>query len=219
MASVVAYTKSQLIERCKRHMANGFANSSFSASDREVLLYIDQAVASTMIGQVFALAKVEGNLVMPEAYLTTYVFTNLAQNTTTSEWFTTLPQPPVSLPLGYSINRVYFASSINGVSQEVLPIKAKRRGYRNNMPRPAGAEYWTENSILWVTANDGSPLLSLNLYVQMAKTRTDDINETMAIPDDALEMIFTNVIGKLKDRLQLPQDIISDNLPSGNKAS
>jgi hypothetical protein len=218
MASVVAYTKKVFIERVKRHMNDGFPNSSFGASDKEILLYIDEAIAFSLVGQVYEQAKIEGTLVMPEAYLTTTIQT-LAQDVNTSEWYTTLPQPPVSLPLGYSVNRVYFASTMNGVSQDVLPVKAKRRGYRNNMPRPAGAEYWVEGSKMWVTANDGSPLFGLNLYVQMAQSRTDNINDAMNLPDDIIEGVFNKVIAKLTNRLQLPKDVISDNLPAGNKGS
>lgn len=218
MASVVAYTKKVFIERLKRHMNDGFPNASFGASDKEILLYIDEAVAFSLVGQAYEGAKVEGNLVVPEAYLTTYSL-SLLQNVNTGEWYTTLPQPPVSLPLGYSINRVYFASTSDGVSQEVLPISAKRRGYRNNMPRPAGAEYWVEGSTLWVTANDGSPLFGLTLYVNMAKSRSDDINETMNLPDDIIEGVFNKVIAKMTNRIQLPSDIVNDNLPAGNKTS
>lgn len=218
MASLIPHTKKMLVERCKRHMNDGFPTASFGASDNEVLLYIDEAVAFSMVGQVYEQAKIEGNLAMPEAYLTTYSL-SLLQNINTGEWYTTLPQPPVSLPLGYSINRVYFASTMNGVSQEVLPISAKRRGYRNNMPRPAGAEYWVEGTTMWVTANDGSPLSGLTLYVNMAKSRTEDINETLNFPDDIIEGVFNKVIAKLTNRLQVPKDIISDNLPAGNKTS
>jgi hypothetical protein len=218
MASVVPQTKKMLIERLKRHMNDGFPSASFGASDREILLYIDEAVAFAMVGQAYEQAKIEGNICVPEAYLTTYSL-SLLQDINTTEWYTTLPQPPVSLPLGYSISRVYFASTMNGVSQEVLPITAKRRGYRNNMPRPGGAEYWVEGSRLWITANDGAPLNGLNLYVSMAKSRTDDINETLNFPDDIIEGVFNKVVAKLTNRLQLPKDIISDNLPAGNKGS
>lgn len=218
MASVVAYTKKMLIERVKRHMNDGFPTSSFGASDNEILLYIDEAVAFSMVGQAYEQAKIEGNLVMPEAYLTTYSL-SLLQNVNTGEWYTTLPQPPVSLPLGYSINRVYFADTLNGISQEVLPISAKRAGYRNNMPSPAGAKYRVEGSTMWVTANDGSPLAGLTLYVNMAKSRTDDVNEAMNLPDDIIEGVFNKVVAKCANRIQLPKDIINDNLPAGNKTS
>ena len=41
----------------------------------------------------------------------------------------------------------------------------------------------------------------------------------MTLPDDQLEAIFNNVVAKLKDRMQLPKDIIKDDLPAGNKGS
>lgn len=218
MASYIAYTKQMLVERIRRHVANGWPNNQFSASENEVLLYIDQALASTLIGQVYANAKVDGNLATPEAWLTTYSVTPL-KDAITGDWYATLPQPPVNLPLGYSIDRVYAGVSGQGASQEFLPIKAKRVGYRKNMPLPNGARYWVIGDKIWMAMHDGSPLGSYTVYVTMAKTRTDSYTETLNLPDDAIEVIFNNVVGKLVQRMQVPKDIISDELPAGNKSS
>lgn len=216
MASVVSYTKQMLIQRIRKHVSNGYANDDFSCSDREILLYIDQALAFNVVGQVFAGAKVLGTLEVPEGYLTTYQLPTLLQDQVTSEWYATLPQPPVSLPLGYSITRAYFASTQYGVSQEILPIKAKRAGYRNLMPKPAGAQYKVKGNKIYITANDGSPLAALSVYVEMIKTRTEDMNEVLNLPDDAIEGIFNNVIGKLQQRYGMPKDIIKDDIGAGN---
>lgn len=216
MASVVAYTKLMLVQRVRKHTSNSrFINDAYAASDREILLYIDEALAFNLIGQVYAAAKVEGALVVPEAYYTTYALPTLLQDNTTSWWYTTLPQPPISLPLGYSIDRVYFASTANGVSQSVFPIERKRLAYRNDMPFPNGARYWVEGSKLWIVANNGQPLLGLNLYASMVKTRTENINEVMNLPDDAIEGIFNNVVQKLNQRYGEPKDIINDNVGAG----
>lgn len=217
--AVVAYTKQQLIERIKRHIANEFPDSSFSTSDREVLLYIDQAAAFTLVGQVWGNAKIEGNIAVPEGYLTTYNLGTLSRDSATGDWYATLPQPPVSLPLGYSINRVYAAEAGSGSSQDFLPIKAKRVSYRRYMPFPSGGRYWVEGVKLWAAANDGGSLLSYNFYAQMAKTRTESITETLNMPDDAIEAVFQNVVMKMKDRMQMPKDIIADDISSGNKSS
>lgn len=196
-------------------MANSFPNSSFPVSDRETLLYIDQVLAFNAVGQVYAGAKVLGTIEVPEGYLTTYLLPDLAQNNVTLDWYSTLPQPPVSLPLGYSVTRCYFAQAGLGVSQEILPIKAKRAPYRNNMPRPAGAEYRVNGDRIFITANDGSPLLGIPVYVEMLNTRTSSMSDTLNLPDDAIEGIFNGVIQKLTQRMQNPIDVISDNLPSG----
>lgn len=216
MASLIAYTKEMFIERIKRHIANGWPTSSFTASTNEILLYIDQGIAYTLVGQVYAGAKVEGNLVMPEAWLTTYTLATLAQDSPSGYWFSTLPQPPVSLPLGYSINRVYAAQAGSGQSQEILPIKAKRVGYRKMMPMPQGARYWVTGSKIWLAMNDGSSMLEYTVYVEMAKTRTESLTEVMNMPDDAIELVFNNVVGKILQRMGIPKDVVQDDLPSGN---
>lgn len=219
MASLISYTKAQLVERVKRHIANGFPDASFSTTDNEILLYIDQAAAYTMVGQVYAGAKVEGNLAMPEAWLTTYTLSTLVKDGPSGYWYATLPQPPVSLPLGYSINRVYAAEAGSGQSQDILPIKSKRVGYRKFMPLPDGARYWVTGSKIWLAMNDGSSMLEYTVYVEMAKTRTESMTETMNLPDDAIEAIFQNVVAKLIQRMQLPKDVVLDDIGAGNKTS
>ena len=219
MASLIAYSKKQLIQRIRQHMADNFPSSEFGATTNEVLLYIDQALATTMIGQVWQGAKLEGNIAMPEAYLTTYLLPSLAQDEATGYWYTTLPQPPVSLPLGYSIDDIYFAKSGYGKGLPVFMIKQKRVSYRNNMPMPMGVRAWIEGSKLTLVASDGSSLLNEPLYARMASTRTSSLTDTMNLPDDALESIFMNVVGKLKDRMQIPKDIIADDISAGNKSS
>lgn len=216
MASLIPYTKKLLVQRLRQDLANDFPDSEFEISEREVLLHLDQALAFSIVGQVWNNAKVTGSLDIPEGYLTTYALSALVQNTITGEWYATLPQPPVSLPLGYSITRVYFASTENGVSQEILPIKAKRAGYRRFMPRPAGAEYKVNGSIIYVTANDGSPLSDVSLYVEMINTRTESMTEMLNMPDDAIEMVYNGAYTKLVQRYKMPKDVIEDQIGAGN---
>lgn len=216
MASLIAYTKKLLVQRIRQDLANDFPDSEFSISENEVLLHIDQALAFNAVGQVYAGAKVLGTLEVPEGYITRYALPALIQDQVTSEWYATLPQPPVSLPLGYSITRAYFASAEFGVSQEILPIKAKRAAYRNNMPRPAGAEYKVNNSIIYITANDGAPLAGLSVYVEMLNTRTSSMTDTLNLPDDAIEGIYNASYAKLIQRYKNPKDVIVDQIGAGN---
>jgi hypothetical protein len=216
MASLIPYTKKLFVQRVRQDLANDFPDAEFAISEREVLLHIDQALAFNAVGQIYAGAKVLGTLEVPEGYLTRYALAALIQDTVTSEWYATLPQPPVSLPLGYSIARAYFASSEFGVSQEILPIKAKRAAYRNNMPRSAGAEYKVNNSVIYITANDGSPLTGLQVYVEMLNTRTSSMTETLQLPDDAIEGIYNLAYQKLVQRYKMPKDVIADDIGAGN---
>ena len=215
----IIYSKRQLIQRIRQHLADDFPSAEFGASESEVLLYIDQALAYSLVGQVYANAKIEGSLVVPEAYYVTYLLAALQFNPVTKAWYTTLPQPPVSLPLGYSIDEAYFGNQLDGKGYNVYWIKAKRRGFRDQMPKPFGVSAWVEGNIINVQANDGTSLLNQPLYVRMASTRTADVDDIMTLPDDIIESIFTNVVTKLKDRMQLPKDIIKDDISAGSKAS
>lgn len=219
MASLVLYTKQMLVERLTKHLVSDFPGQDWKISDQEMMLYIDQSLAYIMVGQVYANAKVEGNLAVGEAWLTTYTLSTLAQDTPSGYWYSTLPQPPVNLPLGYSINRVYAAEAGSGQSQDFLPIKAKRVGYRKYMPMPTGARYWVTGSKIWMTMNDGSSLNSYTVYVEMVKTRTESLTETLNLPDDAIEAIFQSTVKTILQRYSIPQDTVLDNLPPGNKTS
>lgn len=214
--SVVPYTRLQLIQRLRKHINDGYASDSYTVSDRELMLYVDQAVAFQIVGLAYQNAKIEGALAVAEAFLITYNITIINQDDNTGYWFATLPQPPLSLPLGYSINRVYFASPGSGISQDAFPIKAKRVGYRNNMPMPTGIRYWVEGSTLWMSASNSQPLRNLNLYVQMPSARVDDLSAPMNMPDDIIQGVFDKVITELINRYQQPKDIVVDDLPAGN---
>lgn len=216
MASLIPYTKKLLVQRIRQDLANDFPDSEFPISEKEVLLHIDQALAFSIPGMVYNNAKVTGSMDVPEGFLTTYTLGTLIQNQITSEWYTTLPQPPVSLPLGYSITRAYFAGTENGVSQEILPIKTKRAPYRNFMPRPGGAEYKINGSIIFVTANDGSPLADLSLFVEMINTRTESMTEVLNMPDDAIEVVYNGAYAKCIQRYKMPKDVIVDQIGAGN---
>jgi len=217
MASLIPYTKKLLVQRIRQDLANDFPDSEFSISEKEVLLHIDQALAFNIVGQIWNGSKITGAMEVPEGVLHTYELPALVQDAVTSEWYTTLPQPPVSLALGYSIPRCYFAATQFGVSQDILPISAKRASYRRNMPRPAGAEYRVDNGTkLIVTANDGSPLSNLTVYVQMIKTRTESMTEELNMPDDMIELVYNGAYNKLVQRYKMPKDIIDDQIGGGN---
>jgi len=215
----VPYNRKQLIERIAKHMSDGFPNDSFAPTSNEINLYIDQAIAFAIVGKAYENAKIEGVLAVPEAFEVTYNLGILSQNDITNEWYATLPQPPLSLPLGYSIADVYFASATMGRSESAFPIRNKRVPYRNYMPKPAGISYRVENSILWVSANNGQSLSGATCYVQMPVNRSANLTDPMNMPDDIIMSIFDTVIKELSQRYQLPKDIIKDDLPAGNKTS
>lgn len=215
----LGYTWRQLVQRLNNHINNDYPGTDFSVTENQMILYINEAMSSGVIGQVYGGAKILGTLEMPESYILQFQLAALTQDNVTKNWYSTLPQPPLSLPLGYSINRVYFANSVNGQGKDCIAIKAKRVGRRITMPMQFGVRYWVTGNKIWMAASDGSSLLNQDCYVEMPSTRVTSLTDSANIPDDAIEMIFTKVLARLKDRLGLPQDTIQDDLPAGNKAS
>ncbi len=220
MATPLPYTKKLLIQRIRKHATNSrFLVDEYSVSDNEILLYIDAAIPVVMKGQMFENAKVTGVLDVPEAYLVTYNFTISNQDPNTNEWFVTLPQPPLALPSGYDIPNTYIANEGTGRTLNCHPVKAKIMAYRDNMPRPAGVLYRINGNVMYLNSGDGSPLQDQVLFVQMPIARTTDVDAVMGVPGDAIQMIFDEVVKRIIQRYGVPQDIIQDNLTSGNKTS
>lgn len=216
------YTYSQLVQRISKHVNNGLIDDAFAISDNEILLYITDAIAFGLVGGVYNSAHLTGIMEVPEAYLATYLLPAVQLDPVSGYWTSTMPQPPISLPLGYSVNRVFFST---GTSQSIdcMLIKAKRVGYRNFLPQPVGVRAWFENQIIWLSASDNMYLGGNPLYVQMPITRAinpttlkSDITQYLNVPDDAVNAIFDMVVKKIMQREQMPRDIISDDLPAGN---
>lgn len=212
----VAYTIKMLIERIRRHMANGFPSDETTLSSNEVLLHISQALSFNMVGQVYAGAKVEGLLDIAEGYLTTYSL-SLTKEESTGYWYGDLPHPPVSLPIHTAIKELYFASSVDGQSDPIFLIKSRRVAFRRYLPLPNGNRAWVNGKTLYIASSNGNPFTGKTLYVRMAKSRVTDITEDLNIPDDAIEMIFTSVTKKLAERFNIPQDVVKDDVSAGNK--
>jgi len=215
----LSFSWQQLIERIERHINNDFPSSEVSLSNNEALLYINEAMSYGIVNQVYNGAKVLGYLEMPEAYLVSFELAALKQDKVTKYWYSTMPQPPLSLPLGYSVNRVWFADETNGEGGDCAMIKAKRVGRRKTMPLQFGVRCWFENGKVWFAASNGTSLLNQTAYIQMPSTRAVSLSDQINLPDDAQKMIFDLVVARLKDRLQLPQDVVQDDLTQGNKSS
>jgi len=208
----------QYIERLSRHINKDFAGDDFTISDNELLLYINEALSYGLVGQVWNNSKLLGYMEVPDAYLAQFELPALTQDTVSGYWTTTLPQPPISLPLGYSVNRIYPATTGFGQGNDVILIKAKRVGRRKNMPMQFGVRGWITGQKLWLAASDGSSLFGQPFYCEMPSTRpVTDLDSPITIPDDASNLIFDSVIKKIMNRLQIPSDFIQDDQPAGNK--
>lgn len=211
----ITYTTKQLIQRIRKQMSNGFPNDSITTTDNEYQLYINQAIAYNLVGTTWATFKITGVMEVPEAYLVTYSLPPVTQDSITGDWVTTLPQPPVSLPLGYSLVDVYPVLPGRGRGPSFAMIKSKRVAYRKLLPLQNGIRCSVDGMNLRLAAADGSILLGLTVNAVMPTSRTSDITQLINLPDDAIEVVFNNVVEKLTKRYMNPKDVIRDDLPAG----
>ena len=219
MASLIVYTKKQLIQRIAKHINDGFYGQDWKVSDNEILLYVDSAIPYVLKGNMFDNVKIDGVFAVPEGYLVTYLITPLTKNAATNEWKGTLPQTPLALPTGYNITDAYISQAGYGRGQSIIFTKTKRVPYRNNMPKIAGIYARINGSTIYLQAYNGMPLNDQSLYVEMPVSRTASLDEPMNLPDDAISAIFDYTVKQIASRYALPKDIIADNLPAGNKSS
>lgn len=214
----VPYTKAMLIELVKKHMSNGFAGSDWNASDNEILILIDAAIPQVLKGQMFENFKLANVFEVPDAYLLNYEYT-ISTKDSKDWWYLTLPQAPLALPSGYDITSVYISSTADGVGDYAYPLKAKRQPFRNLMPKPLGYEYKVEGATLYLKCTNGASLYQQTVNVTLPISRTASVSDPLYLPDDAIEPLFQKVVSLLKDRMGIPQDVIQDGLPAGNKTS
>lgn len=212
----VPYSKRMFCELVMRTLNNSFPSDAFALSENQVMLHIDQSVSDKIPKLAYQNAQLEGVLSVAEAFLMTFTMTVTSQDPITHYWYVTLPQPPISLPLGYSINDAYFTDPSFGASNSIFFVKAKRVAYRRELPAPPGLEGWIEGSTLWIKAPKGTSLLNKTLRVQMPTGRTTDFDATINMPDDVIWTCFNEVIQRLTDQFRMPRDNIKDNQPSGN---
>lgn len=215
----VSYTKKMLIERVVKHLNDGWPGNDWKVTSNEVLLYIDSAIPMVLKAQMFENAKVFNVFEVPDAYLLTYLISPLTKNATTNEWKGTLPQTPLELPTGYNITDAYISQPGFGKGQSIIFTQTKRVPYRNNMPKIAGIYARIETNIIYLQSYNGMPLNGQDLYVQMPISRTDSVDDIMSLPDGAIEPLFNKTVSLILQRYQIPQDVVADNLPAGNKSS
>lgn len=204
------------VQLVRRFLNNTFPSDSFALSTNEIMLHIDQSIADKIPKLAYQNAQFEGVLAVAEAFLVTFSIVGLVQDPITLFWSAKLPQPPLSLPLGYSINDAYFTGPSFGKSVSIYLVKAKYVSYRDELPMPPGPLGWVEGSTFWIKTVGGFSLNGMTLKVQMPTARTTDLDAPFNMPDDILWICYNEVITRLMERFKVPRDNIKDNEPAGN---
>lgn len=202
-------------ERVKRRIFNGYPSIAENTTNNEIYLYFYEACGVAITRMSNSNLQVEGVRSIPEGFLTTYKFSTFTKDYARGWYSVTLQQPPVNLPLGYSIVSPYFGNA-GFVGYPLIAVHPFQRGYYSKLPTPNfGGYYFVENNIFYVDTV-GADINSVgSLYVPMLspRTATGSDTDTINMPDDAFSMVFDIVVQKLTQRLEIKKDRETDGKP------
>ena len=202
-------TTQQLLDRLKRFYYNNYPSQDSVLTDNEVLLYVNDAVASVAVKQANDAYAITGIQEIPDGYVTTFKLTSLTKDSSTGYYHATLPHPPFGLPKGNGINSCFF-TGVKGQSKPILYVSANELDFFRNIPHPSqAAYYWVEGSTIYLYVKTNLPT-SVNLNVRMATMQTSNLNVPINLPPDAVEMVFNLVIDKLIRRKGIQDDGATD---------
>lgn len=205
-------SKNQLIERVQRYLSNGLVSDDFAPSKNEIGLYINDAIAAVVTKTARGNYGIDGVYSVPEGVYTRFTFTSFTKDTDTGEWYVTLPAAPLSLPLGYSINDVYFTGA-KGRGIPVYAVNAKQESYFRGLPRPTAAYYYIEGGKLWL-CDINLLQTDLKLFVVMVSAGSTNDDATINLSEDLVQEVFNMVIMQMTQRFKT---MAQDNNNDGNQ--
>jgi len=212
----------QFVEQIKRHISNGWPDIADNYTDNEILMYVYSSLAVAITTASNNDYNISGIFSTPEGFITSYQFaaSTFTRDPLTGYFKVTLPQPPVNLPLGYSIQAPTFVGN-QSESYPLMWIETYHRGYAKKLPTPNFGLYgFVQGQTLFIDSN-GQDIthtgLTLNVPMLSPRSATGNDTDIINAPDDALEFVFKDVVDKITGRVARPQVLTNDgnNIPIG----
>jgi hypothetical protein len=204
-------TRKVLIEQIRRLYYGGVPSDDANLSEKEVNLYINQALAYMAKVNYTDAIKLDGIETVSDAFYSTFKNLALALDTDTGYYYLTLPHPPLGLSRGYGISSVTFHVS-TGLAKAPIPISPRELDLMDNMKRPPSKIfYWAEGSKLWFK----SPYYNLtgkNAIVRMVSAENTDLSAELNVPAEYISDMINWIMNQLKIRKQMPEDTTNDGL-------
>ncbi|MEJ7831210.1 MAG: hypothetical protein WKF91_23595 [Segetibacter sp.] len=205
----------QFAERIKRRLEGDWPSYEFTVTNNEIYLYLQDSIAKVMTALAEKSYAVEGIYSVPEGFKTRLTFPAniIKKNWDDNTYEVMLPHPPLNLPLGYSIESPQLAGGGN-MNYPLMAVHGFNSGYYNKFTHnPDGMCYRIIGSKMIIDTNGFDIINSgLKLYITMLSPRgeTGSETDTINLPDDAMSMVFDEVIARLLPRVGMPRDTINE---------
>ena len=202
-------TTSQMIDRVRRTYYNNYQSDASVLTDNEILLFINDAVATAITKQTNENYAITGIMSVPEGYISTFQITSLVKSADTGFYSATIPHPPLGLADSSGIQSCFFVG-VKGQSKPVIHVSPNEVDFFRFMPSPPlAAFYWIEGATLFVFAKTNLPSTT-KLNIRMTTMTTSNLDAPINVPPDAIDFVYTTVLGKLIQRKQIVSDDVLD---------
>lgn len=204
-------TRRVLIEQIRRLYYGGVPSDDANLTEKEVNVYINQAIAYMAKVNYTDSIKIEGIETVSDAFYATFKNLTLTKDNDTGYWYTTLPHPPVGLSRGYGISSVTFAVS-TGLAKAPVAISPREIDIMDNIKKPPSKIfYWAEGGKLFFK----SPYYNLNgksPIVRMVSTESTDLDSELTIPTEYISEMVNWIMTQLRMRKAVVEDNTNDGL-------
>lgn len=203
-------TRKVLIEQIRRMLYGGVPNDDASISEKEINVYINQALAYMAKINYTDSIKLDGVENVSDVFYVTFKNLIVAKDTDTGYYYATLPQVPVGLARGYGISTVTFPTS-TGLAKSPIPISVRELDYIDNLKQPPSKIfYWPEGKKLWFKSYTN--LIGKYAIVRMVSTESSTLDDELNLPQEYITDIINLVLNQLKIRKGSPEDIVNDGV-------
>jgi len=203
-------TRRELIAQIRRIYYGGLPTEDAGLREKEVNLYINQAIALMAKKSYTDAINIDGIENIDDAFYTTFKGLTVSKDNDTNYYYTTLPHPPIGLSRGYGIADVTFPVS-TGLAKAPIPISPRELDYMDNLRLPPSKIfYWCEGDKLYFKSY--VDLTTKNPIVRMVSYENSNLDAELNVPGEYIADILTWVMGQLDMRRKMMGDAIKDGL-------
>jgi len=203
-------TRRVLIEQIRRIFYGGVPNDDASLSEKEVNIYLNEAIAYMAKINYTDAIKLDGVESVADSFYATFKNLAITRDSDTGYYSLDLPQVPLGLSRGYGISTVTFPTS-TGLAKSPIPISVRELDYMDNLKQPPSKIfYWAEGKKLWFKSYTN--LVGKFAIVRMVSTETSDLDAEINLPQEYVSDIIDLVLNKLKIRKGTPEDNVNDGV-------
>ena len=203
-------TRKILIEQIRRIFYGGVPNDDATLSEKEVNVYINEAIAYMAKVNYSDAIKLDGIENISDSFYATFKNLSITRDSDTGYYSLDLPQVPLGLSRGYSISTVTFPTS-TGLAKSPIPISPRELDYVDQLKQPPSKIfYWPEGKKLWFKSYTN--LIGKYAIVRMVSTESSTLDDELNLPQEYITDIINLVLNQLKIRKGSPEDIVNDGV-------